>query len=474
MKENKNTIFLTTTLPYISGNCHVGMALEFIQGDFINRHLNKNGYDSVYSTGLDEHGLKIFNISKERGISPLDYCNEQSDIWKSFLSKISVDTDIFYRTTSKSHYDGVSKLWNICFEKGDIYKKSYDGKYCVGCESFLTDKDLVNGKCSIHHNSDLNIISEENYFFKLSKYKEQIKKHTLSGDFIISSGKESELLNLIENIEDISISRLKSSVPWGVEVPNDKSQVIYVWFSALCNYILSAGYGTDNFIWDNSIQICGPDNLKFQAVIWQGILASLSIPLTKKLIVHGTILDDKGHKMSKSEGNIVDPISEIEKYGLTAFRYYILCGIDTFSNSNWASEKLVQLYEKHLCNTFGNLVNRVNTLIKNKEVVVSDDLVDQNFISFIEGEKLEIDYYFGKYQISNGINKLNLSFSKLNEYINLETPWKREDPTICLNNIHYALKQLVGYYEPILPNVYENIKDVVFNIKSEILFPRLK
>ncbi len=480
-------IYLTSTLPYINGDCHAGHLLEFIQLDCISRYLkNKHGEEKIIcNTGLDEFGLKVYTSSKKLGIDTQEYCNKNAIIWKNILDLFFVTPDIFWRTTSKEHIEGVIKAWNICVENGDIYEKNYEGDYCVGCESFKTSKDLVNNKCSDHPHVEITTISEKNYFFKLSKYKEHLLEWLENNeDFLTPSSKLEELKNMIIDIEDISVSRNTTSVPWGILVPNNDKQTIYIWFTALCNYIISAGWNNindNNFEekWSNSIQLCGPDNLRFQAVIWQGILASLKLSHTKKLLVHGTILDNEGRKMSKSLGNIIKPLEILETYGLTAIRYYVLSGISTYSNHKWNNSELINLYNSDLANNFGNLINRVNHLIIKFNILNKIDFnkIDKEFSNIINEKISDINKNFDIYNIKIAIDIINSCNNYINQILNIEEPWKKnkteEEIYNTLNKINWYFSKILIYYQIIFPNKKEILYDVIINKNITILFPKI-
>ena len=288
--------------------------------------------------------------------------------WKEFCEKFEISYDNFYRTSDAKHHELVKKFWTICLEKGDIYKKSYTGKYCSGCESFKTDVDLVDGICLDHPTTQIKEISEENYFFRLSNYKEYLKNYISQNDFLKPESKKEELLNIIENFDEISISRLKSALPLGVEVPDDPTQTIYVWFEALCNYVIAAGWGSDDekfkdfWIDGNVVQICGPDNTRFQGHIWQSLLLSTNIKLTNTLLVHGTVLDKDGKKISKSVGNVIDPIELYNQFGLDPVRFYILSNLNTYTNCSWNNDELIASWND-LANSWGNLISRTLHLV---------------------------------------------------------------------------------------------------------------
>jgi methionyl-tRNA synthetase len=464
----ENKIFISTTLPYANGTPHVGHSLEFIQGDFLARYYRKSG-DVKFNLGLDEHGQKIFKASQEAGLDTQEYLDRHYVSWLSFCKLFDISYDNFYRTSSREHHRRVSEIWNILIDKGLIYNKKYTGKYCVGCESFKPDKDIIDGKCPDHPYTDIEEVEEENYFLKLEELRTPLLSWIEScDDFLVPNSKLPELINLIKDISDISVSRLKTSVPWGIPVPNDSEQTIYIWFEALSNYFLSAGD-----YWDGkTIQICGPDNIKFQGVIFQGILKSLNIKHTDRLLVHGTILDDNGKKMSKTVGNVVDPVEQLDKFGVDAVRYYTL-QLPTFGNANWDEKSIVSQYNAHLVNDYGNLITRTLHLIDIGNVKITGPesefktKVDEilNYADNDIEDNLNISEYCGR---------LNELVKYGNQYINEKTPWKSDDSEITLNNIYYLLTQVTEYYSPIIPGKIDSIRQALKNLKKEILFEKLK
>ena len=467
---NKNKIFLTTTLPYVNSIPHIGHAFEFILADTISKYL-KIDNDVHFNIGLDEHGLKVWLKSKELGITPEQHIENLTNIWLDFCEKFNIKYDSFYKTSSASHHEKVKIIWNRFIERGDIYKKSYTGKYCVGCESFKSDKDLVDGKCPDHENLDIILVEEENYFFKLSKYKDTLLTWLDSSNFLEPHSKIEELRNNILESEDISISRLKKNCPWGVEVPNDDTQIIYVWFDALLNYIFAAGYLTDNFNWDNTIQLCGPDNLRFQGLFFQAILESENIKKTDKLIVHGTVLDKDGRKMSKSLGNTVDPIEQLNKYNLDAVRYYALSGLNTFSNSKWNEEDLVRLYNNDICNDWGNLVSRVLHLVDTKDIKIYK--WDDEFIEVVIDYVKNIKNLWSSFKVKEALTLTNELVKFGNRYINDEKPWSNDNYEKTLNNLYYLIEEVNELYKPVFDEKYLETKEAIINKKKVIIFPKI-
>lgn len=477
--------------------------MEFIQGDFFTRFFEKEN-DVFFNLGLDEHGQKIFKAAQDAGIDTKEYLDRHYEQWLEFCNLFDIEYDNFYRTSDSEHHRKVSEVWEKFTKSGLIYKKKYQGQYCEGCESFKQDKDLEEGKCPDHPHLDIQIIEEENYFFKLSSFKKSLITNYLEQDetfytkeqiekfikakyikkkpfqpFLFPTSKKPELANLIDSVEDISISRLKSSVPWGVPVPGDEEQTIYVWFDALLNYVFSANE-TGDFKWSGfheyprncrTIQICGPDNLRFQGLIFQALLHALDLAHTDKLLVHGTILDDQGRKIGKSLGNTIDPVQQLEKFGLEAIRYYIL-SLSTFGNTNWDEDTIVKIYNAHLVNDYGNLIARTLHLIDKKEVEIVGP--EDSFKEKVDASlKQASNFIEESYNIHDYCSKLNELVKSGNQYINEKEPWKQDDYTVSLNNLYYLLTEVTEYYSPIIPQKIEEVKTALLNLKKEILFARI-
>lgn len=459
-------------MPYINSSPHIGHAFEFILADCITRYLRINGIDVHFNIGLDEHGNKVWLKSQELEIDIEKYIENLTNIWLDFCQKFNINYDTFYKTSDEQHHKNVKIIWNRFVNRGDIYKKSYEGKYCIGCESFKLDKELVNGKCSDHPTTKIDIISEENYFFKLTKYKDSILSWIISNPEVLKpSSKIEELKNLIIGSEDISISRLKKNCPWGVDVPGDDNQVIYVWFDALLNYIFAAGYLTDNFNWNNVIQLCGPDNLRFQGLIFQSFLESENIKKTNKLLVHGTVLDKNGKKISKTLGNTIDPIDQLNKYGIDAVRYYSVCGLSNWNDSNWNESDLVNLFNNDICNDWGNLVARVLHLIDTKSVNIN--YPEDNYKSLVLNNIESINNLWNEFQIKEALQKTNELSKLCNKYINDEKPWKSDNYEIILNNLFFTIEQINKLYYPIFPERCNELDLALKEKRKIILFNKI-
>lgn len=475
----ENPIFITTTLPYANSTPHVGHCLEFVQADALARYFRVSNFEVTFNIGLDEHGLKIHQEALRQNIPTQQFVDSIAEKWYTFCKTFNISYDNFYRTTDPAHHKKVQKYWLDLLEAGDIYQKFYTAKYCVGCEEFKTETQIENSKCNLHPTLELQEISEQNWFLKLSKYKDQILKYADSNDSFFKltlkpASKKKELLNLIKDAEDISISRRRDLLPWGVQVPNDSTQTIYVWFEALLNYYFACG--EENWNGDTyKIQLCGPDNLKFQALIWQGILLANKNKFSDAILVHGTILDSEGNKMSKSVGNVIDPIVQVEKYGLDAVRYYILKSLHTYQNSNWNEKDLVESFNNDLANNFGNLVSRVLHLIESKNVIIKPFKADPEFFDTMSKICDEIDEYWTDCEISQALQKTQELVAYGNKYINDQKPWSNPDVLVeTLSNLYHLLFIVADYYEPVIPNSIENVLQALKDKKKVIAFNRLQ
>lgn len=494
----KERLFITTTLPYANAKPHIGHTLEFIQADVIARFFRKKlGKENVwFNVGTDENGLKNYQKAQEEGLSPKKYVDKNSASWKEFCAQYYISFDTFYRTSENYHIKPSQLFWQKSLENGDIYKKHYEGLYCVGCEEFKTQKDLVDGKCPDHGKEPI-IYSEENYFFKLSKYKDELLKWLNNNPNVLKPSKKlDELKNWISEMEDISISRKKESLPWGIEVPNDPSQVMYVWFDALTNYtnVLNESFDVNNGEineerevtsinlkegWWPGVQCFGPDNLRFQGAIWQGMLSSAGIAHTQKLLCHGTILGPDGTKMSKTKGNIISPFEQFDKYGAEAVRFYMIAALATFDNSTYKESDLVNIYNSMLANNFGNLVNRVVTLAKNKNIDIVDltDL-DSEFVDKVDAlAKSSTDLFFD-FELQEAVLKANEICVLSNEYITLKAPWNKEialiDAQKTLRSLVYALQKAIEIYSYVIPQSSHKAQEMLANLETGVLFEKLE
>ena len=362
-------IYITTTLPYVNAEPHVGFAMEIVRADTLARYHRLAGKEVFFNTGTDEHGAKIFEAAQKEGTAPQAYADRYAARFRELAPLLNLSVDNFIRTTDTRHVKAAQEFWNRCKAKGDIYKKFYKIKYCVGCELEKTESELEGGRCPIHPNREIEIREEENYFFRFSKYTEPLKEfYKANPDFVIPDFRFNEIKAFIERgLEDFSISRLKSKMPWGVSVPNDDEHVMYVWFDALVNYISAIGWPNDmeRFeTWWPVIQYCGKDNNRQQSAMWQAMLMSADLPPSEHIVINGFI-NSGGQKMSKSLGNVLNPYDVVETFkGVTDFpedilRFVLLHDIPSFEDGDLTMESIKVSYAAHLQNGLGNLVSRI-------------------------------------------------------------------------------------------------------------------
>ena len=482
---DKKYFYITTTLPYVNAKPHMGHALEFVQADVIARYQQLLGNDVFFNTGTDEHGQKIYTKAKEAGMDPQSYTNEYAEKFKIILEKLNISKDIhFIRTTDEHHKKAAQYFWNLCKEKGDIYKKTYKVKYCVGCELEKTDSELQDGICPEHPNLALEDREEENYFFKFSNYEKQlIAFYEKTPDFVVPDFRFNEIKNFVKNgLTDFSISRLKSKMPWGVPVPGDDDQVMYVWFDALINYISTLGWpeNKEQFekYWgmrggENAVQIAGKDNLRQQSAMWQAMLMSANVPVSKQIIIHGFIVS-AGQKMAKSLGNVVDPYEVIKKFGTDGLRYWLTKEMNTFEDGDFTYEKCMESYISGLSNGLGNLVSRTMKMAQNagleivKEVSIFDDAFSlyRNFLDTYEIKKAAEEIW----------NKISICDKKIQEtepFKLIKTDEGRAKK--ILTELVEQIWEIELMLRPFLPETAEKIFNILKNPHEQIspLFPRI-
>jgi methionyl-tRNA synthetase len=472
----KKSFYITTTLPYVNAEPHIGFAFEILTADVISRyHRNLLGEEVFFNTGTDEHGTKILKKATEEGRDVKEYVDEFAEKFKSLKEKLNLDSQInFVRTTDEKHILAAQEMWKRSFAKGDIEKRKYKGLYCVGDEAFVKETDLVEGKCPNHPNMDLQEIEEENYFFKLSNYKDTIKKQLENPNSVLPDWRREEAIKIVDGMEDFSISREKSRLPWGIAVPGDETQVMYVWFDALTSYISTLGWSGENdgdfkkfWVDGETLQLAGKDQVKFQSVIWQAMLLSADLPSTKTVLYHGFI-NSGGQKMSKSLGNVIAPGELIEKYGVDSTRYLLLRHVHPFEDTDVTWERLDELYTAHLVNGLGNLVSRVMKLAEDN----IDPVTEANFSYKLDGylhEKLD------EFRTDLALNYIWEKIGELDKEIQEKKPWESKDKEV-LSNLAKRVGQIGHMLAPFLPETSEKIIDSVRNNKKPetSLFPRNK
>ena len=363
--------YITTTLPYVNAPLHMGHALEFVRTDAVVRAKKLAGYDVFFNTGADEHGQKIFTKSLEAGKQPQQFVDEAFAVFRSQVASFGISEDAhFVRTTDEHHIQAAQEFWKRVNDNGYIYKKAYQTKYCIGCESEKTDSELVNGECPLHPGTAIELIDEENYFFKLSALQDKLLAFYESRpDFVVPAFRYNEIKAFVaRGLEDFSISRLKEKMSWGIPVPGDDAQVMYVWFDALANYISTLGWPENSeqfqrfWVDGTPTQYCGKDNTRFQALTWQAMLIAAGLPNSYQIVVNGFITAEGGVRMSKTLGNVVDPLSIANEYGTDALRFFLLKEVSSFEDSPFTLERFVEAYNAGLANGIGNLTSRILTL----------------------------------------------------------------------------------------------------------------
>jgi len=366
------SFYITTTLPYVNADPHVGFAMEIIRADVIARAKKLEGYDVFFNTGTDEHGQKLLNAAKTEGKEVQEYVDGYAERFRGLKSLLGISDDVhFIRTTDAHHVTSAQEFWNRCNERGFIYKKTYQTKYCVGCELEKTDSELnENGECPIHPGKPVELIDEENYFFKFSAFQDPLLDfYEKNPNFVIPDFRFNEIKSFVASgLEDFSISRLASKMSWGVPVPGDPDHVMYVWFDALVNYISTLGWPEDTGqfekYWVNGLptQYCGKDNLRQQSAMWQAMLMAADLPCSHQIVINGFITGDGGIKMSKSIGNVINPYDVVKEYGTEALRYFVLRELSAFEDSPFTMERFKESYNSGLANGIGNLSSRILTL----------------------------------------------------------------------------------------------------------------
>ena len=472
IKLNK-TFYITTAIPYTNAGPHIGFALEIVQADAFARWYRQAGYDVFFLTGTDEHGTKNFQTAKKQGLTVRAFVDKNVALFVKLTKELNISNDYFIRTTDKKvHWPGVEKMWKILAAKGDIYKKKYEGLYCSGCERFVTEKDLVNGQCQDHPTRKIEKIAEENYFFKLSKYSNKIRKLIQTDKFKITPTKwKNDFLALTKDgITDVSFSRNKKQLPWGIPVPGDPDQVIYVWCDALTNYLTGIGYPSKKSEkwWPANTHVVGKDMLRFHAGIWPGMLLSAGLPLPKELTVHGFITIE-GKKIGKSIGNVIDPFNAIKKYGPDGIRYYLLREIPTGSDGDYSQKAVVSRINNELANELGNLVSRSLTLIeKFSNGKVPNGKFQLNF------DIKKIQKYVDKRELHKALDEIWRLISKTNEYVAKKQPWtKPKDLNDILFTLAEALRWISALTYAFIPQTSENIAKQI-GLKKVPTFADLK
>ncbi|MEK7115166.1 MAG: methionine--tRNA ligase [Patescibacteria group bacterium] len=478
--------YQTTSIAYVNGAPHLGFALELIQADAVARWHRQKGDEVFFLTGTDEHGAKIVRAAEEAGIMVKDFIDQNAEKFRALKEILNLSWDDFIRTSDQEkHWPNVVELWKKLEQAGDIYKKNYKGLYCVGHEAFVTEKDLINGVCR-DHNKKPEIIEEENYFFRLIKYGAQIKALIESNQIrIIPETRAHEIISFIDRgLEDISFSRPRKDLQWGISVPGDDSQTIYVWADALANYLYPIRQRAD--LWPADIHFIGKDILRFHALFWPAMLLSANLPLPRSIFVHGHITVE-GQKMSKTLGNVIDPVELVKKYGVDAARYYLLREITPTDDGDFSYKKFEERYNGDLANGLGNFAARALTLAEKENVNFSENKIDETIINQINKTKRIIDEKMEEYKFHEALAALWELISFGDRYLNEKKPWSLEsapaegearqgqqDKEKIISDCIFILKNIAELLTPFLPETSEKIlKNIQENKKGEVLFSRI-
>lgn len=475
--EQKKPLYITTTLPYVNADPHIGFALEIVQADIVARYHTLMQREVFFTTGTDEHGQKIFQIATKEGRDVQEYVDHFAGQFGKLKEALNLSYSAFIRTTEDRHIEAAQELWRRCEQVGDIYKKKYKGLYCVGDEMFLKETDIVDGKCPNHPNMEPVEIEEENYFFRLSAHQDKLLAYLAREDSILPDWRRQEAIKFVrDGLEDFSISREKARMSWGIPVPGDETQVMYVWFDALTNYISTTGWpdteGNFKKYWQEGevVQVAGKDQVRFQSIMWQAMLMSGQVKNTDRVVYHGFITSG-GQKMSKSLGNVIDPFAIVAEYGTDALRYFLARHVHPFDDSDVTMERFKDAYNADLANGLGNLAARIMKLAEVHLPADSEkkrkEIYPQEYRDALESFELHkaVDYVWSR------IANLDMRITK-------EEPFKliKQEPKAGVDLILDLVLELyvIGFMlGPIMPDTSKKIIDAVeARKKPENLFPR--
>lgn len=449
--KKPNTFYITTPIFYPNAELHMGNAYPVTLADIVARYHRLRGDTTYFLVGSDEHAGKVVKAAEKAGKKTSEFLDEVTDSFRKLYGTLDISYDQFVRTSDqKVHWPGAILMWNKLVEAGDIYKKSYKGLYCVGCEAFVTEKDLVDGKCQ-YHDTVPELLEEENYFFKLSKYTDRVKEKIVSGELtVMPDSRKAEILALLDRgLEDVSFSRPANKNSWAIPVPNDPTQTMYVWCDALVNYISAIGYGRDDktflIYWPVDVHVIGKDILRFHAAFWPAMLMSAGLPLPKNILVHGMILSG-GRKMSKTLGNIIDPQALIAEYGKDAFRYFIARHLSTFEDSEITPESYKDAYNANLANGIGNLVSRVMKMVVSYDISYTITKSENKLVK-------EYSAHLDRFEINKAIDVVFAKIGELDAFIQTSQPFKtiKTDIKKAQADIVYLAQELHAVGEALAP-----------------------
>ena len=475
--------YVTTPIYYVNDKPHIGHAYTTILADVLSRYYRDMGRNVFFLTGLDEHGQKVQQAAESKGVTPIEHCNEMAPRFMDLWRKLHIQYDDFIRTTEKRHSTIVQSLLQKVYDKGDIYEDSYEGLYSVSEERFITQKEADSGDFR-----DVRELKEKNYFFKMSKYQSRLIKHINDNPtFIQPEHRRNEVLGFLRSpLEDLCISRPKNRLNWGIEIPFDKKYVTYVWFDALINYVSAIGYQSDekkyNTFWPVNFHLIGKDILTTHSVYWPTMLMSAELPLPKSIFAHGWWLSDQT-KMSKSLGNVVDPLDLIDSYGVDPIRFYLMKEMVLGQDANFSMDSFIKCYNSDLANDFGNLLSRVTNLI-NKFYdgalePIFDDSIDGQDVKYAALDSMELSKNFmNDMKINEAINSIFNFVRKVNKYLEITAPWKLVKTDIkkagkVLYTAAESLRIISLLLSPVMPNRTESVMNALGTTNRDLEWGKL-
>ncbi len=475
--SNSKNFYITTTLPYVNADPHVGFATELVRADAIARLKQLQGYNVFFNTGTDEHGQKLFDAAEKNGMPVQEYVDKYAEQFRGLKELLGISDDVhFIRTTDPKHEAAAQEFWKRCDANGYIYKKNYQAKYCVGCELEKTDSELIDGRCPVHPDKEIQLIEEENYFFKFSAFSDKLLAlYEKNPTLVIPDFRFNEIKAFVSRgLQDFSISRQKSKMSWGVAVPGDEEHVMYVWFDALVSYISTLGWpegqdvvgsaadASNKFtqFWQNGtpVQYCGKDNLRQQSAMWQAMLMAADLPNTHTIVIDGFLTAEGGVKMSKSLGNATNPYDVVSEYGTDALRYFCLAELSSFEDSPFTMERFKDAYNAKLANGIGNLTSRIMKMAETHLVapvaVPEQSLTEEYFKLYDSYDFVKVSQYvWSRIQELDVFIQENKPFSIIKE--------DKEAGEALIKDLVARLYTVARMLQPLLPNTSNIIKELI-------------